>query len=208
MNKFLLCLLLVCGTQALIGQDSVHTSTVTLSAGGQPYSYNHFDEHGGPAFDGRYEFRLWKYFALEAGADVLLPEGRTGEFLPVILSGQTLTSSLGLGCAACVLVPLPTRTPVTILPFGGKGILPVANGRLELFIGIGGAYALYPALFGVSRDALLAQASLGGRLALDRKRHYWLGTSVRGYSTGYSHYGFSRQTWLSWTADLGFRFGR
>jgi hypothetical protein len=170
------------------------------------YSYNHFDEHGGPAFNGRYEYRLWKYFALEAGVDTLLPEIHRIVPFPVISSGVVLVGS-GSNCPVCVFVPESERTRVTILPFGAKGILPVANGRVELFVGIGGAYGWNSGYSGQYANALLAEANLGGRFALDQKRRYWLGTSARGYSTGYSNYGPNRQTWLSWTVDFGLRFG-
>jgi hypothetical protein len=186
----------------LSAQEAIHTNSVTLSAGGQTYSYNQFDERGGPIVSARYEYRLWKYFALETGVDTLLPGTHTALLLPVISSGQTLVS-IGPGCKACVIVPVAGRTRLSMLPFGAKGILPIVSGRAELFLGAGGTYAWH-ADFGQSRNALLAQASLGGRLALDRKRHYWLGTSIRGYSTNHS---YERQTWLSWTADFGFRFG-
>ncbi len=205
MNRSLLTFFLALSASILSAQEPSHTSTVTLSAGGQTYSYNEFDEHGGPLFSGHYEYRLWKYFALETGVDMLLPTTHTALLVPVISSGQTLVS-IGPGCTACVIVPVAERTQVTILPFGAKGILPIVSGRVGLFLGAGGAHAWH-ADYGQFRDSLLAQASLGGRLALDRKRRYWLGTSVRGYSTGYSNYGSQRQTWLSWTADFGFRFG-
>ncbi len=203
MNKLLLLFFLVVSPGILFAQDPDHTSTVTLSAGGQTYSYNSFDQHGGPAFTGRYEFRLWKYFAVETGFDTLLPETHTAEILSVILSGQNLTAYFP-GCKACVIVPISERTQVRLLPFGGKAILPVANGRVELFLGLGGAYAWHS---DYGRDALLGQASFGGRLALDRKRHFWLGTSVRGYTNGFSNYSYRRQSWVSWTADFGLRFG-
>jgi hypothetical protein len=189
----------------LSAQDAVHTSTVTLSAGGQVYSYDHFDERGGPAFDGRYEYRLWKYFALEAGVDTLLPESHTALLVSLISNGVILTS-LGSNCGNCVIVPIAERTQVRLLPFGAKGILPIVSGRVELFAGIGGAYAWHSD-YGQTGDGMLAQANLGGRFALDQKRHFWLGTSLRGYSTGYSNYGSNRQTWVSWTADFALRFG-
>jgi len=208
-NRFLLFLPLAFSASALFAQDvqdATHTSTITLSAGGQPYSYNYFDEHSGPVVSGRYEFRLWKYFALETGADMLFPTAHSLQVLPVITPGETLVT-IGPGCTACVYVPISQRREVTMLPFGGKGILPLANGRVELFLGAGGAYAWHSD-FGQYLNSLLAQGSLGGRFALDRKHRYWLGTSARGYTTGRSNYGSNRQSWISWTADFGIRFGR
>lgn len=204
MKRFLLSLSFAFAVSPVLAQEAAHTSTVTLSVGGQPYSYNYFDEHAGPAAGARYEFRVWKYFALEAGVDNLLPEAHRGIVLPVIPSGETIVT-IGPGCTSCVIVPVSERSQVTLLPFGAKGILPLANGRLELFLGLGGAYSWhFDARFA---NALLAQGSLGGRFALDHKHHFWLGSSIRGYSTGYSNHGADKQTWLSWTADFGIRFG-
>ncbi len=175
---------------------------LTLGVGGQPYSYNSFGQRSGPAFSGHYEYRLWKYVALEAGVDTLLPSTYNTEFISV-LSGQNLTFyNSGPFCTSCVIVPIPDRARVTLLPFGFKGILPVARGRIELFGGFGGAYA-WNSDNGKYTNALLAQASLGGRMALDRGRHFWLGTSLRGYS----NFGDGKQVWVPWTFDLGIRFG-
>jgi hypothetical protein len=178
---------------AAVGQEPIHSSTVTLGVGGLPYSngYDYIDGHGGPSFTGRYEFRLWKYVALEGGVDTLLPSIHTSELLPVIsvLSGQNLVSYFS-GCTACVIVPISDRTRITLLPFGLKGILPVAGGRVELFGGIGGAYAWHSD-YGSYRNGWLGQASLGGRIALDRGRHFWLGTSPRAYSNLHNSREFS-----------------
>ena len=201
MKKLFLTLALALSTSTLLAQEPSHTSTITLSVGGQPYSYNHFGERGGPAVSGRYEFRLSGYFALETGIDTLLPTLHSAEVVSVISAGQNLIS-VTPNCSVCVIVPLSERTRDMLLPFGAKGILPIASGRVELFVGFGGAYAWHSD-YRQSLDALLAQGSLGGRLALDRKRHFWLGTSLRGYS----NFGYNRQEWLSWTADFGFRFG-
>jgi hypothetical protein len=182
------------------GQDATHSSTLTFGVGGQPYSYNSFDQHGGPAFAGHYEYRFSKYFAVEAGVDTLLPSTFRLELLPVIPSGVGLSS--GSLCSACVFVPETDRARVTLLPFGFKGILPVARDRVEFFGGFGGAYA-WNSDYGQYRDALLAQASIGGRLAIDRGHRFWLGTSLRGYS----NFGAGKQVWTPLTLDLGIRFG-
>jgi hypothetical protein len=83
-----------------------------------------------------------------------------------------------------------------------KGILPLANNRLELFAGVGGAYA-WNSEFSGRLNGSLAQASLGGRLALDRGHRFWLGTTLRGSS----NFGSGRQAWVPLTIDLGIRFG-
>ncbi len=61
------------------------------------------------------------------------------------------------------------------MPFGLRGILPLSEGRFELFAGGGGAYAWHSG--DSSANALLFQTSLGARVALDKQHHFWLGTS-------------------------------
>jgi hypothetical protein len=182
------------------GQDATHTSTVTFGVGGEPYSYNSFDEHGGPAFAGHYEYRLFRYLAVEAGVDNLLPSTFKVELVPVITSGVSISN--GYFCSSCVFVPQTDRARVTLLPFGFKGILPVAQDRVELFGGVGGAYA-WNSDYGQYRDAVLAQASIGGRIAIDNGRRFWLGTSLRAYF----NFGTGKQVWSPFTLDLGIRFG-
>ncbi len=183
-----------------IAQDAVHTSTITLSAGGETPTAGEFGEGTGPVFNGNYEYRVWKYMAVEVGADTMLP-AKTDDLFADILPGTNLISGTNLQTNSPYVLAERGRTWVTLLPFGLKGILPLADGRLELFAGLGGAYALH------SHDsccnAMLMRGSLGGRFALDKKRHYWLGTSGQ-FSSNVGGY---RQEWLSWTADFGLRFG-
>ncbi len=183
-----------------IAQDAVHTSTITLSAGGETPTANDFGEGSGPVFNGNYEYRVWKHVAVEAGADTMLP-AKTDYLFVDILPGTNLIGVTTLQTNSPYVLTERGRTWVTLLPFGLKGILPLAGGRLELFAGLGGAYALH------SHDsccnAMLMRASVGGRFALDKRRHYWLGTSGQ-FSSNVGGY---RQEWLSWTADFGLRFG-
>lgn len=178
-------------------QDALHTSTVTFSAGGETPTNNYFGESSGPVFNGNYEYRLWKYLAAEVGVDTMLPARNSYSYAVIIPAGVNLTPSPIL----YALIPENNRTRVTLVPFGLKGILPMDQGRLELFAGFGGAYAFHSD--GSYFDAMLMRGTLGGRFALDKKRHYWLGTSGQ-FS---SNVGGGRQEWLSWTADFGLRFG-
>ena len=195
----------------VVAQDPVHSSTVTFSAGGNVDSYNHFGEGGGPSFAGAYEYRLWRYFGLEAGVNAILPTKQGFEFPAIfsITSQGTATSFFtGTQPINTVAIPVQTRTVVTMLPFGIRGILPLAQGKLELFAGFGGAYEFnggVHALNGRGDDAngMLGQASAGARYALDHRRHYWVGTTVRGYSNA----SYGKQSWVTWTADFAIRFG-
>ncbi len=186
-------------------QETVFSSTVTLGVGGETSPRSVAGESTGPVFNGNYEFRILKYLAVEAGVSNMLPRTLRFETIPVYLGinpGVTVTYYNSYVCVPCAVVPIPDRTRVTLLPFGPRGIVPLWNGRAELFAGGGGAYALHAD--GSFYNAWLMQANLGGRIALDAKRRFWVGTSGRFYSNT----GPYRQQWLSWTADLGLRFGR
>ena len=186
---------------AALAQNPVGTSTVTLGAGGEVPTRSVAGESTGPVFNGNYEFRILKYLSLEAGVSNMLPRIQRYEILPVYTGVPTVVCS-GYLCPPYVFVTIPDRTHVTFLPFGFRGIAPFWRGRIELFAGGGGAYAWHG---GESfNNAWLMQATLGGRIALDGKRRFWAGTSGRFYSNT----GPYRQQWLSWTADIGFRFDR
>jgi len=184
------------------GQDAPHTSTLTLGVGGLPYSDGAFSpQSGGPSFTGNYEYRLSRYLATEIGTDILLPSGISFGELSVIPSGQNLIeNSPRSGCATiCALVP-SGRSQVTLLTYGFKGILPLAADRVELFVGIGGAYG-WNSVRGPF-DSAYAQGSAGARFAVDRGHRFWLGTTLRGFT----NFGRPQQAWLPWTFDLGIRF--
>jgi len=206
------------------GQDALHTSTLTVGAGGLPYSDGAFStQSGGPSFNGNYEYRFFKYFAGEAGTNILLPGGVSFRFPSVIPSGQNLTgnSVAPSGATACTFVIPPGqnffgntapssgstgcavsgRSQVTLATFGFKGILPLAAGRVELFAGLGGAYG-WNSVEG-RFDRAYAQGSAGARFAVDSKQRFWVGTTLRGLT----NFGRPQQAWLPWTFDLGFRFG-
>jgi hypothetical protein len=102
------------------------------------------------------------------------------------------------------IAPGTSRVRVTLLPYGLRGILPVANNRGELFIGTGGAYYWRATDIDYSSaSGTLWQANAGARLALDRGRRFWLGTTLRLYRDT----GRPTQAWVSVTGDLGFRLG-
>lgn len=182
-------------------QEAVHTGTLTLGVGGESRQKTYPQSSTGPGFKVNYEFRLAKYFAVEAGTEMLFP--KTVLFQPtyVILAGTNLISYFNGAPSVSGLIPSFERRPVATVPFGIKGILPVAHGRLELFAGVGGAYGWNHIRY---LNSWYGQTSLGGRFALDRGRRFWVGTSGR-YANNFSN--TSRQSWLSWTADFSVRFG-
>jgi hypothetical protein len=183
----------------LFAQDGAHSSTITFGVGGETPTYNIFGESTGPVFAGNYEYRIFRYLALEGGFQSMLPLNTSYQLLPVF----TISSGAGLmtPCnGGCVFFTQSSRTMVNLVPFGAKFVLPLASDRVELFAGGGGAYAFHSD--GSYHNAFLGQANLGGRVAIDRGHRFWLGTSGRFFGNG----GRNQQEWLSWSADFGIRF--
>jgi hypothetical protein len=95
--------------------------------------------------------------------------------------------------------------------FGFRGVLPLRRDRVELSAGAGGAYEKYsvgnPAEFVgfVSRDGWGGYASAGAGIALDGRRHFWLGTSPRFFFAN-TNRGYSHDRWLVLNVRLGWRF--
>jgi hypothetical protein len=91
-------------------------------------------------------------------------------------------------------------------PFGVRGILPLAHGRVELSAAAGGLYEKYY----VANEAFFhSHSGWGGygggsvAVALDPNRHFWIGASPRFYVANGS---YVRDRWFVFTGDLGFRF--
>ncbi len=95
------------------------TSTITVGVGGGfpagGYLTDSFSNVS--SFSGNFEFRLHQYAAVEVGVENFLADfqnfSRGGEFT--------------------------TRERVTFLPLGLRGVLPLGQGRIELFLGGCGA---------------------------------------------------------------------
>jgi hypothetical protein len=89
--------------------------TVSIGAGGGfPASGFRTDQFSnGPSFAAAYEFRLWKYVAPRLDLVNLLPN-------------YANYSKVGVSYS---------RERVTLLSFGVRGVVPLAQGRIELFAG-------------------------------------------------------------------------
>jgi hypothetical protein len=135
------------------------------------------------AFSASYEFRVFKYLAPEVGVVNLIPN--------IPQSGR---------------YPLPSlRERVTLLSFGAHGILPLRDGRIELLAGAGGAHVFTSYddyIFYYNAPRTIWQINGGGRIALDKRRRFWVGPTVRFSRDG----GRPTQEWISLTGDFGFRF--
>lgn len=96
------------------------------------------------------------------------------------------------------------------VPFGLRGILALRRDRVEISAAAGGVYEKYfvgsPAddIF-VSRDGFGGYSSVGAAVALDRRRHFWLGTFPRLYFAN-TNRGYAHDRWFVLNAGLGLRF--
>jgi hypothetical protein len=119
----------------------------------------------------------------------------------------------GLECPRCAIGPVD-RARSTLPPFGANVTLRLRDGRIELFAGVGALEAWkadvefepkgFQKFSNTYGDAWLSQAMAGGRIALDRDHHFWLGATAR---HAYN-FGAGTRQWSSITGDATFRFGR
>jgi hypothetical protein len=185
-------------------QETNGTSTVTLGVGGGwPIRGNGVT--GGPQFNGTYEYRLRKYLALEFGVDttvVTVP----ATSVTVTPAGSCIPLDPTAGCNLYAFSNsfYSAGGRAVSMPFGFRGIRPILNGRVELFIGGGGVYLWNPRSYYSQENGWGLQATMGARVAVDKQRHFWLGTTGRFMNVNRVY----PSQWISWTADVGFRFGR
>lgn len=187
MRSFILSLFALTTFSALAADPQLGSSTFIAGVGGAfPVAGSGTSAfHNGPSFAGEYELGLHKYVAATFGVEnYLLPFDNYSRW------GST-----------------STRERVTLMPFGLRGVVPVAGGRAELFAGVGGAqlwsseYNLGQPYYGSN---FLFHLNGGARIALDRAQHFRLGPTVRYYRD----VGRPTQQWLSLSADFSYRFGR
>ena len=136
----------------------------------------------GPALHAGYQLRLLKYLAAEGGW--------TGSWLPG-------TSCSRYGCEH----PLGR---VGFLDYGLRGIVPVAAGRVELSAGLGGGYIWYGPGDAPYYNGSLLQYSGRATVAVDRRRHFRVGFTVRTWRDT----GSPIQQWLSTTVSVFYGFGK
>lgn len=166
------------------GQNA-ERSTVSLGAGlGIPaggYLTGSFSTN--VSLGASYEFRLSRYLAPEVGVASLLPRALNN-------------SEYGISSS---------RENVTLLSLGIRGILPLADGKAELFAGPGVARLFsssYELTGSYQAPSFLFELATGARVAVDRRHRYWFGPTVRFARNG----GRPTEEWVSLTADFGIRF--
>lgn len=122
----------------------------------------------------------------------------------------------GLECPRCIIRPSMERRRYTLPPFGSIATLKLADGRVNLFTGVGGINAWKPdnAIIDVDgngfrrnssfNDAWLVQGSAGANVAVDKGRRLWLGAAGRYLQ----NYGAGRRHWNTLGGSATILLGR
>jgi hypothetical protein len=179
------CLGLLAGP--LYAQSPVGRHNFEVGAAGVfPVSGDRTTEYSaGPGLRAGYELRLFKHLGAEAGFTAGWPLG---------------TDTCGrFGCTY-------SRQNLELLDYGLRGVAPLADGRVELSIGLGGGYIWhqygFSGPFGTNQS--LFQYSGKAVFALDRQGHVRVGFTVREWRD----LGRPTQQWLSTTVGVIVGLGR
>jgi hypothetical protein len=124
-----------------------------------------------------YGYRPWRFLQIDGGFESAYKAARVDDFF----------NSPAFG-------PLQIRDFQFFVPFGARAVLPLANNRVELYGGGGGAYVRYSELLRQpsewvsvgcpvcgARDGFGTYALAGGQVALDRGKHFRVGATVKVY---------------------------
>jgi hypothetical protein len=178
MRKLLTALLIFGGTDEVFGQEYYrHNVTVGLGAA-MPRGElrNLFSDSFLAGVE--YGYRFHRNFQVDAGFDTVFGAAGVNDWLPTAFGN------------------LRIRDYQTFIPFGGRVILPLANERVNIYGGLGGAYLRYserikqPFRYGeiripcdvcAARDGFGYYGIFGGSVALDSGRHFRVGAATRVY---------------------------
>jgi len=121
-------------------------------------------------------YRPFRYFQADVGLDAVFNAAGVRDFQDTIIGR------------------IKIRDNEILVPLGGRGILPLASGRIELFGGGGAAYLHYGESVEVpgggddssfkcqtcrSRGGWGSYATAGVNVAVERSRRFWVGVETR-----------------------------
>ena len=97
-----------------------------------------------------------------------------------------------------------SRLENKVLDYGMRGVLPLAGGRVELSLGVGGGYIWFDSASGDNYyNGSLLQYSGKAAVALDRNGHWRINLALRTWRD----LGRPIQQWLSTAAGISYGFG-
>ena len=137
----------------------------------------------GPGLRAGGEIRLARYLAADAG-----------------WTGGWMAAEYGCNRFGCSYSHLENK----LLDYGLRGVLPLARGRVELSVGVGGGYIWFDRASGDSyHNGSLFQYSGKAAVALNRGGHWRVNLTVRTWRD----LGRPIQQWLSTAAGISYGFG-
>jgi len=179
-------LLLLFGLAVCADAQSEMRNTVTLGGGFAHSVGTMFGFESAPSVGVTYAYRLLPHVDVEAGIDAALSLGSE---------------------ARGANYDIKANDRFIWVPFGLKGVLPLRRDRVEVSVGAGGTYEKYSAsdsLF-VPRNGWGGYASVGAAVALDGRRHFWLGASSHLFFVNADR-GYAHDRWIVVYVNLGLRF--
>ena len=187
MTRHLLLLIFVGGfAGTLAAQGSVMRHKLELDGAGVfPVSGYKAEEYSvGPGLRAGYELRLQKHIAADIGWTAAWLRG---------------TSCSRFGCTY-------PRYQNRLVDYGLRGVLPLAQDRVELSVGLGGGYIWFDQSSGDSpySNSSLLQYSVETTVAIDRSRRIRMAFSIRAWRD----VGRPTQQWLSTAAGISYGFSR
>jgi hypothetical protein len=158
---------------------------------------------------GLYGYRFHPYFQVEGGYETLFGAARVRDWIPTAFGN------------------LRIRDYQQFLPFGGRVIVPLANDRVQLHAGGGGAYFRYserirqPSEYGyridciecASRDGIGYYGLVGISVAVDRSQNFRVGFGSKVYRGATDGDAFGAvpgmetvDRWINFYGTVGFSF--
>jgi hypothetical protein len=169
--------------------QSFHRNNLTFSGGqARQIGGSAFETSTAVTLGGTYGFRVLRNVELESGVF------RALDPLPPACNR--------LGC-------FNADNRFTWVLFGGRSVLPLKNGRVELSLGGGALYEWFSvsnpntAFGGTSYSGWGGYFAASGAVALDRGRHFWLAASPRWFLANPANL---RDRWFVIGGDFGFHF--
>ena len=154
-----------------------------------------------------YNYRFHRYFQADAGYDIVLGAAQINDIVETELGNQRI------------------RDRQHFVTFGGRGIMPLARGRVLISGGGGGAYLRYQEsisqpsqYYRLACPACIGRGGFGGYGVISAKfsnrwQRYWFGVTskvIRGSSQGEPFAGLpttrTKDHWINTFVEFGFGF--
>src|SRR5258708_2399377 len=196
------------GALNVLAQTPVGTDAIRPITGITPPTFRPVSVWSAPKGDSHPRFL--KNLTIESFGYGRAPKAPGFQFTPAYTAA--LFNLHGLECPGCVVGPV-NRARFTLPPFGSKATLKLRNDRVELFSGFAALEAWKPdntfeprgRSLGSSSygDAWLTQVEAGGRVALERSQHLWLGATGRHLL----NFGPGKKEWNTFSGGATLEFG-